>query len=72
MIGVTAAASALVYMKNGFCDFFITAPVVLGTLAGSYMGARMMNRVRGVTLKKTLMLVLTLLAARMISSGLGF
>ncbi len=39
MIGVTAAASALVYIKNGFCDGFVTAPVVLGTLAGSFIGA---------------------------------
>jgi len=71
MIGVTAAASALVYIRNGFCDVFITGPVVLGTLAGSFMGARLTNRVRGVTLKKAFTVVLTLLAVRMIASGLG-
>jgi len=72
MIGVTAAASALVYIRNGFCDVFITAPVVLGTLAGSFMGARLTNRVRGVILKKVFTVVLALLAVRMIASGLGF
>jgi uncharacterized membrane protein YfcA len=71
MIGVTAAASALVYMRNGFCDVFITAPVVLGTLIGSFMGARMTNHVRGFILKKAFTVVLTLLAMRMIASGLG-
>lgn len=72
MIGVTAAASALVYIRNGFCDVFITAPVVLGTLAGSFMGARLTNRVRGVILKKVFTVVLALLAVRMMASGLGF
>jgi uncharacterized membrane protein YfcA len=71
MIGVTAAASALVYMRNGFCDVFITAPVVLGTLAGSFMGARLTYRMKGIVLKKVFMAVLTLLAVRMIASGLG-
>jgi uncharacterized membrane protein YfcA len=69
MIGVTAAASALVYMRNGFIDVFITAPVVLGTLIGSSIGARMTNRLRGVILKKAFIVVLTLLAVRMIASG---
>lgn len=72
MIGVTAAASALVYLRNGYCDVFITAPVVLGTLIGSFIGARMTNRVRGVILKKVFTVILTLLAVRMIASGLGF
>lgn len=71
MIGVTAAASGLVYIRNGFCDVFITAPVVLGTLMGSFLGARMTNRVRGVMLKKAFTVVLALLAARMMASGLG-
>jgi uncharacterized membrane protein YfcA len=72
MIGVTAAASALVYLRNGYCDVFITAPVVLGTLMGSFIGARMTNRVKGVVLKKVFTVILTLLAVRMIASGLGF
>ena len=71
MIGVTAAVSSLVYMSNGFCDVFFTAPVVLGTLIGSFIGARMTNRVKGITLKKVFTVVLAMLASMMIVSGLG-
>ncbi len=71
MIGVTAAASALVYIRNGFCDVFVTAPVVLGTLVGSFMGARLTHHVRGVVLKRVFAVILTLLAVKMIASGVG-
>lgn len=71
MIGVTAAASALVYIRNGFCDGFITAPVVLGTLIGSYIGAMAALRLRGVVLKKIFIIILLLLGIRMIISGVG-
>jgi len=71
MIGVTAAASALVYIRNGFCDGFITAPVVLGTLIGSYIGAIAALRLRGVVLKKIFIILLLLLGIRMIISGVG-
>jgi uncharacterized membrane protein YfcA len=71
MIGVTAAASALVYIKNGFCDGFVTAPVVLGTLAGSFIGALVAIRVRGVILKKVFIVILLILGVRMLVSGAG-
>jgi len=71
MIGVTAAASALVYIKNQYCDAFIAAPVVLGTLIGASIGARFTNRVRGVALKKTFIVMLFIVAVRMILSGVG-
>ena len=70
MIGVTAAASALVYIRHGYCDAFITAPVVLGTLLGAFVGTRLMNKVRGRDLKKIFIVVLVILGARMIYSGL--
>lgn len=72
MIGVTAAASSLVYLRNGFCDVFITAPVVLGSLIGSFIGSRLTNYVSGITLKKVFIAVLAILAIRMIASGMGF
>ena len=71
MIGVTAAASALVYIRHGFCDGFVTAPVVLGTLVGSYIGARVTGRLRGMFLKRVFVAVLLLLGLRMIASGVG-
>jgi uncharacterized membrane protein YfcA len=71
MIGVTASASALVYIRNGFCDAFVTAPVVLGTLVGSYIGAKVAIRVRGVVLKRIFIGILLILGARMLVSGAG-
>jgi uncharacterized membrane protein YfcA len=71
MIGVTAAASALVYIRNGFCDGFVTSPVVLGTLIGSFIGAKVAIKVKGVLLKKIFIIILLVLGARMLASGVG-
>lgn len=71
MIGVTASASALVYLRHGYCDFFITAPVVLGTLIGSNLGARATKQIRGSSLKLLFVLVLLVLGLRMVILGAG-
>ena len=71
MIGVTASASALVYLRHGYCDFFITAPVVLGTLIGSFFGAKATTRIQGTSLKQLFVVVLVVLGLRMIISGVG-
>jgi len=71
MIGVTAAASALVYIRNGFCDAFVAGPVMLGTLLGAFVGARLTERVKGLFLKKVFVVILTIIAVRMILSGMG-
>ena len=41
MIGVTAAASAGIYLSRGDVDPRIAAPVALGVLAGALVGARL-------------------------------
>ncbi|MBT3284532.1 sulfite exporter TauE/SafE family protein [Candidatus Bathyarchaeota archaeon] len=69
MIGVTASASALVYLRHGYCDFFITAPVVLGTLIGSSLGAKATKQIQGVSLKRLFVLVLLILGLRMVLMG---
>ncbi len=42
MIGVTAAASAGVYLSRGYIDPGLAMPVMLGVLCGSLAGARML------------------------------
>ena len=42
MIGVTAAASAVVYLQRGYMDPGIAFPVVLGVLAGALTGAKIL------------------------------
>jgi hypothetical protein len=46
MIGVTAAASAGVYLRRGYIDPALAMPVMLGVLAGSLAGARMLPRTK--------------------------
>jgi uncharacterized membrane protein YfcA len=72
MIGITASASALIYIRNGFCDSFITAPVVLGALIGSFFGAQFALHIRGFFLKKILVVILLIIGLRMMISGVGF
>jgi uncharacterized membrane protein YfcA len=42
MIGVTAAASAGVYLNRGYIDPGLAMPVMLGVLMGSMLGARIL------------------------------
>jgi uncharacterized membrane protein YfcA len=42
MIGVTAAASAGIYFSRGYIDPGLAMPVMLGVLAGSLLGARVL------------------------------
>ena len=42
MIGVTAAASAGIYLRRGFISPGLAMPVMLGVLAGSLVGARLL------------------------------
>ena len=44
MIGVTAAASASVYLSRGYVNPAIVMPVMLGVLCGSTVGARFLSR----------------------------
>jgi uncharacterized membrane protein YfcA len=42
MIGVTAAASAGIYIHRGYVDPALAMPVMLGVLAGAFLGARIL------------------------------
>src|SRR5205814_1087076 len=44
MIGVTAAASAGVYLRRGYIDPTLAMPVMIGVLIGSLMGTRVLVR----------------------------
>jgi uncharacterized protein len=70
MIGVTAAASAIVYFSRGDMALPLTASVVLGALPGSLLGARLSNRVHARLLKVLMAVVLLVVGARMGLEGL--
>ena len=70
MIGVTAAASAGVYLGRGYIDPGLAMPVMLGVLIGSVLGARHLAGARTQALRLIFGLVVAALAIEMIYSGL--
>jgi uncharacterized membrane protein YfcA len=70
MIGVTAAASAGIYLSRGYVDPTIAMPVMLGVLGGSLIGTRILVKARVSTLKSVFVLVIVALGCEMIYSGI--
>jgi uncharacterized membrane protein YfcA len=70
MIGVTAAAGAGIYLKQGYIDPGLTMPVMLGVLLGSFVGAKILIRTRTKILRLVFSAVIMLLAVEMIYKGL--
>jgi uncharacterized protein len=69
MIGVTAAASAGVYLNRGYVDPGLAMPVMLGVLPGALLGARLLPRAQTKWLRILFAVVILFLAAEMILSG---
>jgi uncharacterized protein len=70
MIGVTAAASAGLYWRSGYMAPSLVMPVMLGVLAGSLIGSRLLMKARVRTLKRVFSLVIVALGVEMIVSTL--
>lgn len=70
MIGVTAAASASLYLSRGYVDPSIVMPVMLGVLAGSMIGARLLPRLGVPLLRRAFAVIVGLIAVQMIVSGI--
>jgi uncharacterized membrane protein YfcA len=70
MIGVTAAASAGVYLGRGYIDPGLAMPVMLGVLLGSLLGAHVLTRVSSRPLRLVFALVIVALGVQMIYKGL--
>src|SRR5580698_4477659 len=71
MIGVTAAASAGIYLSRGYIDPGLAMPVMLGVLAGSLLGAKILIVARTRTLRWVFAAVVGVLAIEMIYSGIS-
>ena len=69
MIGVTAAASAGIYLHRGLVAPGLAFPVSLGVLAGSLIGARYLVRAKTAVLRTVFTMVVLALGAEMIVSG---
>jgi len=71
MIGITAATGAGYYLSHGDTPPLVVAPIVLGILAGSALGARLLPRLPVAGLRWIFTLVLAAVAVEMILRGLG-
>jgi uncharacterized membrane protein YfcA len=70
MIGVTAAASAGIYLSRGYIDPGLAMPVMLGVVVGSLVGARVLTHAKTSWLRIVFGLVIGIMAMEMIYYGL--
>jgi uncharacterized membrane protein YfcA len=70
MIGVTAAASAGVYLGRGYVDPGLAMPVMLGVLAGSILGTMVLAKTKTSSLRVVFSVVIVLLGMEMLYKGL--
>jgi uncharacterized membrane protein YfcA len=70
MIGVTAAASAGVYLRMGYIDPRLAMPVMLGVLLGAFLGTRVLVVARVPGLRIIFGVVILALGAEMIYDGI--
>lgn len=70
MIGVTAAASAGIYLRRGFVAPGVAMPVILGVLTGSVVGTRVLVRARTALLRIIFAVVIAALGVEMIFGGM--
>jgi uncharacterized protein len=69
MIGVTAAASAGVYLHRGYIDPALALPVMLGVLGGAMFGSRVLPGAKVRTLRLVFAIVVVFLALEMLYKG---
>jgi uncharacterized membrane protein YfcA len=70
MIGVTAAASAGIYLQRGYIDPGLALPVMLGVLTGALLGARLLTLARTAHLRVLFTGVVVLLGLQMLYKGI--
>jgi uncharacterized membrane protein YfcA len=70
MIGVTAAASAGVYLNRGYIDPGLAMPVMLGVLMGSMLGARVLVGAKTRVLRLVFSSVIVVIGFEMIYKGM--
>jgi uncharacterized protein len=70
MIGVTAAAGAGLYLRDGYLAPGLVMPVMLGVLTGSLIGSRLLVRAPVKTLKRIFAVLVIAMGAEMIFKGI--
>lgn len=71
MLGVTAATSAVVYFRKGLVPLELTAVLVLGVLAGSAVGMKILAKASSVKLQLVFSLIAFLMALKIVFAAAG-
>jgi uncharacterized membrane protein YfcA len=71
MIGITASASAIVYLVRGGIDAYVTGPTAIGVFVGATIGSRFGHRIGQRALRILFVLVLLYTAVEMARRALG-
>ncbi|MFL1695485.1 sulfite exporter TauE/SafE family protein [Weissella kandleri] len=71
MMGVTAAASAVIYFFSGMIQPVIAVPIAIGIIGGSSIGARLMQYLPAKRIRQIFIPVVLLMALQLILKGLG-
>jgi uncharacterized membrane protein YfcA len=71
MIGITAAASAVIYLIRGGIDPYVAGPTAIGVFVGATIGSRLGHRVDLRYLRLLFVVVLVYLAIQMLGRGVG-
>ena len=69
MMGVTACASAVIYVQRGIIEPGIASPVMIGVLFGALTGARLLKRMDVRVLREIFCVAIVLVAVNMIWQG---
>lgn len=70
MVGVTAAASAVVYLQRGYIDPGLAMPIVVGVLLGAYFGSKILPNANVRKLRLLFSVVIFALAVSMMYNGI--
>ena len=71
MIGITAAASAIIYLLRGEIDPYVAAPTAIGVFIGASVGSRLGHRVDLRVLRWLFVLVLLYTAVQMLMKAIS-
>lgn len=71
MIGVTAAASAVIYLQRGYIDPGLAMPIVVGVLIGAYFGSKLLPKTNVKKLRILFSVVIFFVAIMMVYNALS-
>lgn len=70
MIGITAAVSAGIYFSRGYINPAITFPVMIGVIAGSFSGAKLLPKIHNRVLRVFFSFIICMIGLQMLYKAL--